>query len=623
MKRRFLLAPIFVAFAAAALPAAANAQPFNLVEATIGDIQAQYLAGNLTPEQLVQMYLARIDAYDRTNAGQPINGGVGQQPLNAFMHVNEQALRDASKLDDFDGDGGKPLFGIPVILKDNIATDDMPTTAGSVALGGSNPKKDAFIAKKLRQAGAIILGKGTLTEFANFIALGMPTGFSSQLRFQLFQVPGADLSKVGFGFNSYDPRIDPRNIPPVNDGRPVLATGGSSSGPGISVGANLVTVGVGTETSGSILSPSGQNMLVGIKPTLGLVSRTGIVPITADQDTAGPMARTVTDAAKLLGVLAGFDEKDPATRACKTKGNCFTDYTQFLKADALKGAHIAVPKHPYWVEFGLGPARTALMEQAIADMTALGATFEECEIPSQAVLNNYGTCVTTADVAARRATPAGTTPSCSTVLLFGFKRDLNSYLANKDFGPGVSASNSSIPVRTIHTLSDVISFNAAHPEVALKYGQDIAIGADALDTGPGQDLDDYLADRALDLKLTRQCGLDVLYTGVVPKECAGLVADQGSCTGKKFDAVLFPANFGANAPARAGYPSVIVPGGFFQPNLARLPPGFTPEKSPFGVTFSGPAFSEPKLIGYAFAFEQATHHRVPSPHVPALASDVK
>ena len=223
MKRRSLLAPVFVALAAAAFPAVANAQPFNLVEATIEDIQAQYRAGNLTPEQLVQMYLARIAAYDQTSVGQPINGGVGQQPLNAFMHLNDQAVRDASRLDDFDG--GRPLFGIPVILKDNIATDDMPTTAGSVALGGSNPKKDASIAKKLRQAGAIILGKGTLTEFANFIALGMPTGFSSQLRFQLFQVPGADLSKVGFGFNSYDPRVDPRNIPPVNDGRPVLATG--------------------------------------------------------------------------------------------------------------------------------------------------------------------------------------------------------------------------------------------------------------------------------------------------------------------------------------------------------------------------------------------------------------
>jgi amidase len=205
------------------------------------------------------------------------------------------------------------------------------------------------------------------------------------------------------------------------------------------------------------------------------------------------------------------------------------------------------------------------------------------------------------------------------VLLFGFKRDLNSYLADEDFGPGVSASNSLIPVRTVHTLADVISFNAAHPEVGLKYGQAIAIAADSLNVGPGQDLNDYLADRALDLKLTRTCGLDVLYTGVVPKECAGLVAPQGSCAGHKFDAVLFPANFGANAPARAGYPSVIVPGGFFDPTFSLpLPPGFNAKPSPFGVTFSGPAFSEPKLIGYAYALEQATHHRVPSPSVPPL-----
>src|SRR4051812_3397762 len=403
MKPRSVLAPVFVALAAAALPAVADAQSFHLVEATIDEIQAQYRAGRLSPEQVVQMYLARIAAYDRSNRGQPLNSGVGQQPLNAFMHLNAQALRDAGRLDDdFDeGDddgGGKPLFGIPVILKDNIATSDMPTTAGSVALGGSDPRKDAFLARKLRRAGAIILGKGTLTEFANFIGLGMPTGFSSQLRFQLFQVPGADLSKVGFGFNSYDPRIDPRNLTPVNDGRPILATGGSSSGPGIAVGANLATVGVGTETSGSILSPSGQNSLVGIKPTLGLISRHGIVPITADQDTAGPMARTVRDAARLLGVLAGFDEKDPATRACNTKGNCFRDYTQFLDPNALRGAHIAVPKKTFFVDFGLGAARTALMEQAIADMTSLGATFDTCEIPSQNVLNTYGTCVTTSDV---------------------------------------------------------------------------------------------------------------------------------------------------------------------------------------------------------------------------------
>jgi amidase len=629
MKRLSVFAPVFVAFAAVSLPGAALAASFQLVEATIDDIQTQYRTGTLRPEDVVQMYFARIAAFDQSSAGQPVNGGVGQQPLNSFMHVNAQAIRDARRLAEdlgdlggFGGDegdeGGKPLLGIPVILKDNIATSDMPTTAGSVALGGSQPKKDAFIARKLRRAGAIVLGKGTLTEFANFIALGMPTGFSSQLRFQLSQVPGADLGKVGYGFNAYDPRVDPRNVPPVNDGRPVLATGGSSSGPGIAVGASLATVGVGTETSGSILSPSGQNGLVGIKPTLGLVSRNGIVPITADQDTAGPMARTVTDAAKLLGVLAGFDEKDPATRACLVPGNCFRDYTQFLDPNALKGAHIAVPKHPYWVEFGLGAARTALMNEAIAVLTSLGATVEDCEIPSQNVLNNYGTCVTTSDVAARRATPAGTVPSCSTVLLFGFKRDLNGYLADKDFGPGVSASSAQVSPRTIRTLADVISFNAAHPEVALKYGQAIAEGADALDIGPGQDLADYLADRALDLKLTRTCGLDVLYTGVVPPECAGLVADQGSCTGKKFDAVLFPANFGANPPARAGFPSIIVPGGFFQPTLALLPPGFTPAPSPFGVTFSGPAFSEPKLIGYAYAFEQATHHRAPPAGTPAL-----
>jgi amidase len=351
-------------------------------------------------------------------------------------------------------------------------------------------------------------------------------------------------------------------------------------------------------------------MDVGIKPTLGLVSRNGIVPITADQDTAGPIARTVTDAAKLLGVLAGFDKKDPATRACLTEGNCFRDYAQFLDKNALQVAHIAVPMHPYWVEFGLGPARTKLMNDAIAVMQSLGATVETFEIPSQNVLNNFGTCVTAADVAARRATPLGTIPPCSTVLLFGFKRDLNAYLESKEFGPGTSASSATISVQTVKTLSDVISFNNAHPEVALKYGQAIAEGADLLDTGPGQDLDDYLADRALDLKLTRTCGLDVLFTGVVPEECADVVTIPVGPTGKKFDAVLFPANFGANPPARAGYPSVIVPAGFF-PNPAAVPPSFGALPSPFGATFSGPAFSEPKLIGFAYAFEQATHHRVP------------
>src|SRR6267378_5248379 len=364
-----------------------SSEQFELREATIADIQAAYRDGILSPQHLVSMYLARIAALDRSDLPQPLNGGVGNQPLNSFMHVNENALADAGRLDpedlmhdgprhhddhvedgrqdpddrmDGDDDGGRPLFGIPVILKDNIATKDMPTTAGSVALGGSRPEKDAFIARKLRHAGAIILGKGTLTEFANFIALGMPTGFSSQLRFQLFQVPGADLAKVGYGFNRYDPRIDPRTTAPFNDGRPVLATGGSSSGPGIAVGANLATVGVGTETSGSILSPSGQNMDVGIKPTLGLVSRDGILPITADQDTAGPIARTVTDAATLLGVLAGNDPNDAATAACFVAGRCHDDYTKFLKKHALRGARIAVPRVPYWNGFSAGQQQIML-----------------------------------------------------------------------------------------------------------------------------------------------------------------------------------------------------------------------------------------------------------------------
>jgi len=605
---------LWIASAAALATAGARADSFPVVETTIDDIEAAYQAGTATPKDVVQAYLHRINQFDRTDSPQPLTAGGDQQlqPLNSYMRVNPHAVRDASKLNP---NAGGPLFGIPVIVKDNIATLDMPTTAGSVALGGSKPDSDATVARKLRAAGAIILGKGTLTEFANFIAFGMPTGYSSQLRFQLFQL-GGDLAKVGYGFNSYDPRIDPRTTAPFNDGRPVLQTGGSSSGPGIAVGDNLATVGVGTETSGSILSPSGQNMIVGIKPTLGLVSRYGIVPITAGQDTAGPVARTVTDAAKLLGVLAGFDPNDSATQPCLTPGKCLSDYTPFLNPNALAGAHIAVPKNPYWTSFGLGANRTALMNAAIAKMTALGATFEDCDLPDQDALSAFNSCLSESDTAAREAAgPTGTAP-CTSVLGFGFKRDLNTYLANPNFGPGVSASSSTIPVRTIHTLHDVVQFNADHPEVALKYGQDIAKGSDAYNS-PSLDQADYDADRARDLFLTRTCGLDPLYTGIVPQVChdQGVVAATlPSCVTHPHDAVLFPANFGANPPARAGYPSIIVPAGRF-PNPAKAAidaadPTFNPKRSPFGVTFSGPAFSEPKLIGFAYAYEQASHCRI-------------
>src|SRR5262245_22317225 len=265
----------------------------QLVEASVEELQLALRAHLITSEQLVQMYLNRIAAYDKTGPH-----------LNAFIHLNANALDEARArdLERHHGQAHGPLFGIPVLLKDNIDTAGMPTTAGSVALAGSAPPDDAFITQKLHDAGAIILGKATLTEFANFIAIGMPSGYSSL---------------GGYGFNPYDPRPLPGG-----DGRPVLTPGGSSSGPGIAVAANLVTVAIGTETSGSILSPGTANGVVGIKPTVGLVSRDGILPITADQDTAGPLARTVTDAAILLSVISGYDPNDAATAPCLVAGNC-------------------------------------------------------------------------------------------------------------------------------------------------------------------------------------------------------------------------------------------------------------------------------------------------------------
>ncbi|MFN2475139.1 MAG: amidase family protein, partial [Chthoniobacterales bacterium] len=245
---------------------------FDLLETTVPQIQSGLQSGVISIELLTRLYLQRIAAYDK-----------GGPSLNAYLHVDANVLQQARRLDavlrtqpriltDSALRERLPLFGVPVLLKDNIDTADMPTTAGSVALRGSIPPDDAFITKKLRDAGAIILGKGTLSEFANFIALSQPTGYSSL---------------GGFGFNPYDPRPDPRTTAPFNDGRPVLQTGGSSSGPGIGVNANLTAVAVGTETSGSLLSPASANGVVAIKPTVGLVSRGGIIPITADQDTAG------------------------------------------------------------------------------------------------------------------------------------------------------------------------------------------------------------------------------------------------------------------------------------------------------------------------------------------------
>jgi len=360
----------------------------------------------------------------------------------------------------------------------------------------------------------------------------------------------------------------------------VLTPGGSSSGPGIAVAANLVTVAIGTETSGSILSPSSANGVVGIKPTLGLVSRSGILPITAEQDTAGPITRTVTDAAILLGVIAGFDRNDPATIACLIPGNCHRDYTQFLDKRALRGARIAVPHVPYWNAFT--PDQTKLMTDAIAVLQAQGAVVADpLELPNQADISAFATCTTF---------PAPQT--CSTVLMYGQKHDLNLYLAQRPNAP-------------VHTIADIVAFNDAHADVALKYGQALFVAASALDVSPGSaDTQRFDADRAKDLALT-QGGLDAVLNG--PDGIEG--------TDDDFDAILFPQNRGAAAPAKAGYPTVIVPGGFLPP----VAPGIAP--SPFGVAFMGRAFSEPRLIGLAFAYEQATQLRQPPASTPPLPSD--
>ncbi|HUQ88336.1 MAG TPA: amidase family protein [Vicinamibacterales bacterium] len=537
---------------------------FDLVEATIPGIQAAVDNGIIDTKQLVSMYMARIAAYD---------GKTTATHLNSYIYVNQAAVKQAAQGDN-DRANNRPLRGIPMILKDNINTKDMPTTAGSVAFAGSIPKNDAFITKKLRQAGAIILGKATMTEFANFLTNGMPAGYSSL---------------GGYGYNPYDPRPDPRTAldtlgRPFNDGRPALTTGGSSSGPGVAVGANLAAVGIGTETSGSILSPGTANMLVGIKPTVGLISRDGIIPIVGDQDIAGPLARTVRDAAIVLGAITGFDPHDPTTAACLTPGNCFDDYTQFLNANALMGARIAVPPFP--------ANRATVMNNAIAVLQAKGATVALVSAlaaqlpgcPSRPPAANYP--------------PA---PGCSTVLNYGFKRDLNQYISDH--------VRNTFPTQS---LQDVVNFNVAFGPGATKYDQDLAIFSQMFDTSPGSsDTVRYQADRAADIAKSR---------GAIAAVLNGPDGQPG--TADDFDAMLFSGNSGAGTPAKAGYPSIVVPGGFFDNVVTPpFPAGFNAKPGPAGVTFSGRAFSEPRLIALAYAFEQATHHRVNAPSVPPLATD--
>ena len=437
----------------------------QLVEATIQNLQKALQTKLVTSERLVEMYHARMAAYEDSGPH-----------INAYVHVNPNADVEAAHIDAgrHPGNVNGPLYGIPILLKDNIDTADMPTTAGSVALEGSIPPDDAFIVQKLREAGAIILGKATLTEYANFLAIGMPTGYSSL---------------GGFGFNPYDPRVDPRTTPPFNDGRPVLQTGGSSSGSGIGVNANLAPIAIGTETSGSILSPANANGVVGIKPTVGLVSRDGIIPITADQDTAGPLTRTVTDAAILLGVIAGHDPSDPATGECLIRGRCYSDYTRFLNRRALRGARIAVYSS---ADPALGQPPGGHRQRRSRTESARRVRTDPCRVGHSAA---GPLCV------AYPLPPIPQPPAvrCSSVLLYGFKRDLNAYLAGTPGAPN-------------HTLAEIVAFNNTYVP-PMKYGQAIAEAAAQVDISPGSaDTLRYLDDRAFDLAVSRDV-LNAIYDG--------------------------------------------------------------------------------------------------------------
>jgi amidase len=522
--------------------------------------------GRVTSRQLVEQYLQRIGLYE--------------DKLNAVMAVNPKALEEADRLDQERKQGKVrgPLHGIPVALKDNVHTTDIPTTGGAIAFEGLMPPYDATLTTNLREAGAIILAKTVLTELANFVALGMPGNYSAL---------------AGYGLNPYDPRRDPR--PATSDGRPVLNTGGSSSGIGTS--ANFWAANVGTETSGSILSPSNQNMLAGIKPTVGRISRYGVIPITADQDTAGPMARTVTDAAIMFGVLesAKPDPHDAATNTCQPPAN--RDYTPYLKRDGLKGARIGIPRAFYYDKLtltgdkeprgGLSEAQAKSMADAIEVLKKEGATIvDPADIPSVVDKDSKNNFLQWNGCSGNDK--KGADANCSVVLKYGMKRDFNAWLAS--LGPAA-------PVKT---LAELRAFNTAHANRnAIKYAQANLDISDEIDLE--KDKARWEADRAKDIRLGGTHGIDEIMKA------------------QKLDAILFPGASGAGIAARPGYPTVIVPFGLVvpvPPPNAPFPEGFTPKPGPFGVSFTGMACSEPRLIELAFAFEQATKRRQPPPAAP-------
>ncbi|MCL4813718.1 MAG: hypothetical protein KJ061_14585, partial [Vicinamibacteraceae bacterium] len=533
------------------------------------EMQAAMRDGRVTSRELVMQHLARIATYESV--------------LNAAIAVNPHALAEADALDRERAEGRVrgPLHGIPVAVKDNVHTRTMPTTGGALAFAGFVPPYEATLVVNLRAAGAVIIAKTAMTELANWIA-GAPT-----------PMPNNYSAVGGYAMNAYDPRRDPREA--TFDGRPVLNTGGSSGGGGTA--ASFWAASVGTETSGSILSPSNQQMLVAVKPTVGRISRYGIIPITADQDTAGPMARTVTDAAILLGALEGTapDPHDPATDACPRPAG--GDYTAALDGKALAGARIGIPRAFFYEKTqaggakeprgGLNEAQAAVMAEAIAVLRAQGAVIvDPADLPSVVDESRDGNVLnwTVCGGAQGKGRDAG----CSVVFKYGMKRDFNAWLATLGEAAPVAS------------LSALRIWNITHTRAgAIRYGQSLLDVSDEMDVE--RDRARYDADRKKDLELTATRGLD-----------AALAAHR-------LDALLFPGPMGAAVAAKPGYPTVIVPFGRV-PNAPTpaLPEDFDAAAAPFGVSFTGGRCSEPRLLALAYAFEQATKRRVPPPAFPPL-----
>jgi amidase len=492
-----------------------DTKPFELDEITISDLQEGMKSGKFTARSLVEKYSARIQEIDK-------NGPA----INSILELNPDALSIADSLDEERKAKGprSPMHGVPVLIKDNIDTADrMMTTAGSLALVGSKPQQDSYVAQKLRSAGAVILGKTNLSEWANIRSSHSTSGWSG---------------RGGLTRNPY-----------ALDRNPC----GSSSGTGAGISANLCAVGIGTETDGSIVCPSSSNGLAGIKPTVGLVSRSGIIPISHSQDGAGPMCRTVRDAAILLGALTGVDPGDSATAA--SAGKSFTDYAQFCDANGLKGARIGVARK----YFGFSDAVDPLMEQALDAMKKQGATLvDPADIESLGKFDE----------------------SELLVFMYELKADLNAYLAR--LGPGA-------PVRS---LKEIIEFNERNREKEMPYfGQDLFLKAEA--KGP----------------LTEKAYLDALEKNHQFARTEGIDATMDKY---HLDAIVAPtggpawltdlvngdhiAGGSSNAAAVAGYPNINVTAGF----VSGLP---------VGISFFGRAWSEPTLIRLAFAFEQTTKAR--------------